>query len=124
MFQWLVVGLALALALWFLGARALRGADLQAFDSDRHGGAGSRRTRFSSGLALNDEHRAVIASLGGIAATLKGAPRAQHLGLLRNYMDNMTSNRVLDAKFNSVDADGVRAEWVLAPDADPTRRTR
>ena len=60
--QWIVIGLALALAIWFLGARALRGPDLQAFDDTRHGGAGSRRTRFSNGQNLNDEHRAVIAS--------------------------------------------------------------
>jgi acetyl esterase/lipase len=61
--------------------------------------------------------------MSGIAATLKGAPRAKHLALLRNYMDNMAAGHLLDARFTPVDAGGVRAEWVLAPGADPTRRT-
>jgi monoterpene epsilon-lactone hydrolase len=121
--QWIFVGLVLVLAIWFLGAWALRGVDLQAFDSNRHGGAGSKRARFSSGAALNDEHRAVIAAMGGIASTLKGAPRSRHLKLLRNYMDTMAADQVLDARFTPVDANGVRAEWVLAPGADPARRT-
>ena len=120
---WILFAVLLALAIWFVGARALRGADLQAFDGTQHGGAGSRRTRFSSGTSPNDEHRAVIASMGGIAATLKGVPHSQHLGLLRNYMDGMTADQVFEARFIPVDAGGVRAEWVLAPGADPARRT-
>lgn len=123
MIQWIVIGVALLLVIWFLGARVLRGVDLQAFDGVQHGGAGSRRTRFSTGPSLNDEHRAVIASLGGIAATLKGTPRAKHLDLLRQYMDNMTAGRVFDAQFTPVDAGGVRGEWALVPGADTRRRT-
>ena len=120
---WILLAVTVALVIWFLGARALRGTDLQPFDGHRHGGAGSQRARFSNGPTLNDEHRAVIASMSGIAATLKGAPRAKHLALLRNYMDNMAAGHLLDARFTPVDAGGVRAEWVLAPGADPTRRT-
>jgi acetyl esterase/lipase len=120
---WILLAVALALAIWFIGARTLRGPDLQAFDGVQHGGAGSRRTQFSNGPTPNDEHRAVIASMGNIAATLKGTPHAQHTGLLRNYMDNMTAGRDFDARFVTVDAGGVAAEWVLAPGADPARRT-
>jgi acetyl esterase/lipase len=120
---WILLAVAVALVIWFLGARALRGTDLQPFDGHRHGGAGSQRARFSNGPTLNDEHRSVIASMSGIAATLKGAPRAKHLALLRNYMDNMAAGHLLDARFTPVNAGGVRAEWVLAPGADPTRRT-
>jgi acetyl esterase/lipase len=120
---WILIAVALALVIWFVGARALRGADLQVFDGARHGGAGSRRTRFSNGPTLNDEHRAVIASMGGIAATLKATPHSQHTGLLRNYMDSMTAGRVFDARFIPVAAAGVPAEWVLAPGADSSRRT-
>jgi acetyl esterase/lipase len=123
MIEWVLVGLVLILVIWFVGARYLRGANLQAFDSDRHDGAGSRRTRFSTGPSTNEEHRAVMSALGGIAATLKGTSRAQHVSLLRDFMDNMTADRVLDAQFSPVDAGGVRAEWVLAPGADSRRRT-
>jgi acetyl esterase/lipase len=121
--QWIFIGLVLALAIGWVGAWALRGPDWTAFDSHRHGGAGSKRTRFNSGTSLNDEHRAVMASLGGISAKLKSTPRAQHLGLLRDYMENMTVGRVFDAQFIPVDAGGVAAEWVLAPGADSSRRT-
>ena len=120
---WILLAVALVLVVWFVGARALRGPDWQTFDGVRHGGAGTLRTRFSSGPTPNDEHRAVIASMGNIAATLKGTPHAQHVGLLRNYMDNMTAGREFDARFVPVDAGGVAAEWVLAPGADPARRT-
>lgn len=120
---WILFAVVLVLAIWFVGARALRGPDLQAFDGLQHDGAGTRRTRFSSGPTPNDEHRAVIASMGNIAATLKATPHSQHTGLLRNYMDNMTAGRAFEARFVQVDAGGVPAEWVLAPGADPTRRT-
>jgi monoterpene epsilon-lactone hydrolase len=120
---WILFVVVLVMAIWFIGARALRGPDWQTFDGVRHGGAGTLRARFSSGPTLNDEHRAVIASMGGIAATLKGTPHSQHTGLLRNYMDNMTAGRAFDARFVQVDAGGVPAEWVLAPGADPARRT-
>ena len=123
MIQWIFACLALVLVIWFVGARYLRGADLKAFDSAQHGGAGSRRTRFTTGASMNDEHRAVITALSGIAATLKGTPRAQHVRLLRTFMDNMTADRVLVAQFAPVDAGGVRAEWVLVPGADSRRRT-
>jgi acetyl esterase/lipase len=121
--QWILIAVALLVAIWFVGAWLLRGPDLRAFDNGANGSPQPHRKRFSSGPEQNDEHRAVIASLGGIAATLKGTPRAQHLGLLRDYMDNMSGERVFDAQFVPVDAAGVAAEWVLAPGADSTRRT-
>ena len=116
----LVLALMLALAIWLVGARYVRGPDLQAFDNPADG---SPRQRFSSGPTLNDEHRAVIASLGGITATVKNTPRRQHLRVLRDYIDNFSADRVFDAQFVPVDAGGVKAEWVLAPGADSTRRT-
>jgi acetyl esterase/lipase len=96
---------------------------LRAFDKPPGNNADPLRQRFSSGPAPNDEHRAVIASLAGIAATLKGAPRGKHLGLLRTYMDNLGAARSFDAQFVPVDAGGVPAEWVLASGADCNRRT-
>nr|WP_295782711.1 alpha/beta hydrolase [Rhodoferax sp.] len=120
MTAWIVIGLVAALAIWFVGAWHVRGPDLQAFDTLADG---RPRQRFSSGPTLNDEHRAVIASLGGITAIVKNTPRLQHLRVLRNYIDNFSADRVFDAQFVPVDAGGVKAEWVLAPGADSTRRT-
>jgi acetyl esterase/lipase len=118
-----LIALTVALVIWFAGARYVRGADLSLFDNVGRDQPQPSRQRFSSGAAQNAEHRAVIASLGGIAGTLKGTPRAKHLDLLRNYMDNLFAHRTFDAQFITVDAGGVAAEWVLAPGADPTRRT-
>lgn len=120
---WILIALTLALAIWFAGAWYVRGPDLSLFDNVGRDQPHPSRQRFSSGAAQNAEHRAVIATLGGIAATLKGTPHRQHLGLLRHYMDNLFAHRTFDAQFIPVDAGGVAAEWVLAPGADPTRRT-
>lgn len=121
---WISLALVLGLAVvWFGGARLLRGQDLQAFDAAQHLGAGTQRQRFSNSEGLNGEHHAVLASLGGITTALKGTPRSQHLGVLRNYMDNMAAGRVFETQFVAVDAGGVPAEWVLAPGADSGRRT-
>ncbi len=120
---WILFAAALIVAIWFAGAWYLRGADLSLFDNAGRDQPQPSRQRFSNGPAQNDEHRAVVASLGGIAGTLKGTPRSRHLGLLRDYMDNLFAHRSFDAQFIPVDAGDVAAEWVLAPGADPTRRT-
>ena len=116
---WMVGAMALGLVVWLGGAwYVLRDADLSAFDD-----APVPRQRFSSGPSLNDEHRAVIASLSGITVAIHNTPRRQHLRVLREYIDNFSTNRVFDAQFNPLDAGGVPAEWVIAPGADGSRRT-
>lgn len=122
MVLWILIALTVALAIWFAGAWYVRGPDLGLFDSVGPDQPPPRQ-RFSTGATQNDEHRAVVTSLGGISTTLKGAPFRRHLALLRDYMDNMFANRSFDAQFIPVDAGGVAAEWVLPPGADPTRRT-
>jgi acetyl esterase/lipase len=54
---------------------------------------------------------------------LQGTPMREHTAVLRKYMDEIFADRRLDARFVPVDAGGVPAEWVLAPGADPARRT-
>jgi len=111
--------LAAATALWFVGAYYLRGKDLSAFDAPES----EARQRFSVGDRLNDEHRAVIATLAGINQAMKGVPRAERLARLRTHMDNLFASQPLAARFIPVDAGGVPAEWVIAPGADSARRT-
>lgn len=120
---WLLIALALVLAIWFAGAWYVRGPDLRHFDTVDPGQAHPSRQYFSTGATQNDEHRAVIASLGGIRTALKGTPRRRHLALLRGYMDTMFAHRRFDAQFIPVDAGGVAAEWVLATGSDSARRT-
>ncbi len=117
--MWVEVGLIVVAGLgvlWAVAVLHLRGADLSAFDRDTG-------ERFSSGPEPGSEIRAVIATLGNGPELLRGVPRSQRTAVLRNYLDNMFAGREFDARFVPVDAGGVRGEWVLAPGADPQRRT-
>ena len=112
-----LVVIALAVGLYW------QGPNMRRYDAPAVGQAQPVRQHFSTGDAPNAEHRAVIAMLGGITAVVKGIPFSQQLGVLRTYMDNLMAHRVLNAQFTPVDVGGVAAEWVLAPGADPQRRT-
>ncbi|HMO49197.1 MAG TPA: alpha/beta hydrolase [Rubrivivax sp.] len=107
----LVVG-----GLWGVAVVWLRGENLQGLDQPTG-------ERFSNGDAPSPELQAVIVSLGGLKSVLEGVPLRQRNAVLRKTMDQMFADRPLDARFVPVDAGGVRAEWVLAPGADPARRT-
>ena len=107
--------LALVVAVWVIGAFYLQGADLSAFDQP----AGQR---YLIDAAPSEAHQAVVASLGGIATTLKSTPRSQHLPLLRHYMDNLFADSDPTTQVIAVNASGVPAEWVLAAGVDHRRR--
>lgn len=109
----ILVGLVAA---WAAARWSLRGADLSAFDQPTG-------ERFSHGDAPGAEIEAVIASLGGIQKVLRGVPLRQRNAVLRKYMDEIFAGRDLDVQVTPVDAGGVPGEWVLAPGADPARRT-
>jgi acetyl esterase/lipase len=113
-----VAGLALVsvLLVWAVARFHLRGADMSAFDRP----AGQR---FSRGDLPGPEIQAVITSLGGVRELLQGVPMRQRNAVLRQYMDHIFADRKLDACLTPVDCDGVPGEWVLAPGADPGRRT-
>lgn len=107
--------LILVTLLWSIAALYLQGPDLSDFDQEP-------RTSRNPGRALSAENAAVIASLGGIAAMLKNVPRRQHLALLRKYMDEVFEFTDTATRFSPVQANGVPAEWVLAPKVDSQRR--
>src|SRR5574340_647193 len=112
----LVAVLVVVGGVWAVAAFHLRGADLSAFD-------GQVGERFGRGDAPGPEVRAVIASLGGIAERLRGVPMRQRNHVLRRIMDEMFAGRALGVQLRPVDGEGVPGEWVLAPGADPRRRT-
>jgi epsilon-lactone hydrolase len=103
-------------ALWAVAAFRLRGADLSAFDRPTG-------ERMSGSAPPSAELGTVVASLGGIRGVLQGVPMRQHNAVLRKYMDGLFAGRELGVRIAAVDAGGVPAEWVLAPGADPRRRT-
>ncbi len=107
--------LALMALFWGVDRFYLRGPDLRAFDQP----AGERPP---PPAAPSVEHQAVVASLGGIAQTLKHTPKRQYIAVLREYMDNVFPLTETSTRFSAVNAAGVKAEWVLAPNADSQRR--
>jgi acetyl esterase/lipase len=108
--------LAVWAALWAVARFHLQGADLSDFD-------GATGERFGRGAVPSCEHRAVVASLGGVREALRGVPPWRHVAVLRRYMDEVFPYDRLPASFLPFETDGVRGEWVLAPGADPRRRT-
>jgi monoterpene epsilon-lactone hydrolase len=103
-------------AVWAVTRWHLRGADLSAFD-------GPVGERFSRTDLPSEEALAVVASLGGVGKLLRNTPIREHTATVRRYMDGLFADREFDARFVPVAAGGVPAEWVLAPGADPARRT-
>ncbi|MBL0087524.1 MAG: alpha/beta hydrolase [Ideonella sp.] len=101
---------------WALARFRLQGLDLSSFDlvTGEH---------FNSGASPSDEHRAVVASLKGLREALRGVPVWRHIAVLRRYMDELFPHDRLNASFTPIEAADVRGEWVLAPGADPRRRT-
>ncbi len=112
----ILLGLLVLIAvIWMITLFYLRGPDLGAFDQP----VGQR---LSIGETHSEEHKVVVASLDGIAKNLKGTPRRQYIPVLRNYMDTLFPEDDPATQFMSVDAAGVKAEWVLAPNVDSQRR--
>ena len=106
----LVVG-----GLWAVAVVWLRGEALQGLDQPTG-------ERFSNGDGPSPQLHAVLVRLGGMSTLLKGVPLRQRNAVLRKYMDELFTDRALDARFAPADAGGVPAEWVMAPGADPARR--
>ena len=75
--------LLLALTVWAIGRFYLRGEDLIAYDEPR-------LAPRSSGPDLNDEHRAVHASLTSSGDAMNRLSRKERLKFIRDYMDGMS----------------------------------
>lgn len=93
----------------------LRGPSLNQFDAPSG-------QRFTGGDTPSDEHDAVVASLQVGTGSIQRAPYRQRLALMREYMDGISDGLELAATITPVNVDGIPAEWVLAPGADPARR--
>ena len=68
------------------------------------------------------ELRAVHRTLRSINTKISSDGRKQNLSGARKAIDAMTDGRDYPSEFLPVDADGIPAEWVLAPGADANRR--
>jgi acetyl esterase/lipase len=77
---------------------------------------------FDLGHEPSEGHDAVLASLELGMSSMRKAPMKQRLGMMREYMDNMSTGLEFAGTITPADASGVPAEWVQAPGSDPSRR--
>lgn len=106
----LLLGVAFLLTRYYL-----RGPDLSHYDSP----AGQRMTRRSE---PSEGHSAVLQALAELGGPVQGASGKARIVALRETMDRVGLQRPFNATVTPVSVDGVPGEWVVAPQADPSRR--
>lgn len=110
-----VVACMLAVTRW------LRGADMRQWDSAPGAAAEERIAPRADGTP--PDQRAVLATLERLLADVTSVAYAARVPRMRAAMDRLMQGRAFACRFVAADAAGVGAEWVLAPGADPARRT-
>lgn len=113
--SWLLALLVVLTVIALVTRYHLNGEDLSHFDQPLG-------QQFDARHEPSEEHDKVLASLAIGAEPIRKEPRRKQLGLMRKYLDGMSDNLDLPATFTAVDADGVPAEWVVAPGTDSQRR--
>jgi len=116
---WLSAALAL-LALWLLWRLRVRRLARQALGDPSAARASTRDT-------ASDANQEVLRLVADFGRQTRSVPARQRLAALREGMDTFAvgeSRRPdeLGVRVQEANVDGVSAEWVLAPDADPNRR--
>lgn len=104
-------------ALWLFTRLYLRGPSLQRFDQPATANVHAADEPPSAALAE------VLELLGGISAVQQGQSWRARLMMLRERLDTLGDEVVLDdIEIRPVRAGGVSAEWVIARGAEPGRR--
>lgn len=118
--MWFVLGLLfIVFCFWALGLWLRRTEDLTTYDQslDSHG-----CESFSDPDGPSMEHRQAASDIQAMGGQVKGLSRKEMLRFTRAFMENMPSGKEFSCEFVPVDVNGVRAEWVLAPGVDTSRR--
>ncbi|PWF47832.1 alpha/beta hydrolase fold domain-containing protein [Massilia glaciei] len=108
--------LAIIVALWAIPMLFMRGPSLAQFDTDKG-------ERFASARAPSAELPAALARLGKIGEAVRELPKERRLAAMRKQIDRMFADRTPRATITRLAGGPVAGEWVLAPGADPARRT-
>jgi len=117
----IIFSLTLLLVLcWVIAKFVLTGADHSQFDLS----ASQDNYHIFDDHPDDVEHRKAL--LGTIAAVREKAigTRSLKKGLrvIRDFADNLSSDLESDCEFRAIDANGVSAEWTIAPNADTNTR--
>jgi monoterpene epsilon-lactone hydrolase len=110
----LIIIAFIALGLWFRS-----GEDLTAWDQPPEPAACDF---FSRPGGASQEHQEVARQIHAQGLELNKTPLKTRLPLMREFMDSLAEGRQFNTEFVPANADEVPAEWVLAPNADATRR--
>ena len=115
----LITVLLLILLFWVLGLWFRKGEDLTAWDHPLEPGAGES---FARPDGPSPRHEEVAREIHAQGMDLNQTPFRQRLARMREFMDSLPDGREFNAEFVAADAAGVRAEWVLPPAVDASRR--
>ena len=111
---------AVTAVIWVITAVFLSAPDHSGFDEPQH-------DLFFDPSNVSADNAKVLRLVNEMQDQLRGVSKAKRLFKLRcifdeGFTDSPNEAEPLGVEISSVDAGGVGAEWVVAPDADPDRR--
>lgn len=113
--DWMVLLTVLVGLLWATTRFYLRGQDLSRFETPS-GEIMYPRAKPSQG------HQSVLAFLNEFLTDLKKKPLRKQLAVMRSKFDDLGEGKQGICEIKPDSANGVKGEWVLAPNVDPTKR--
>jgi monoterpene epsilon-lactone hydrolase len=116
--SYLIAVIVILVILWAISAFFLKGEDLSPFDRPIEGATQS----FPGHEGPSKGHWEAVTAIEQFGLDAMGLGRKQRLAYMRKFMDDMGCQREYSTEFVPVDADGIPAEWVLAPGSDSSRR--
>lgn len=116
-----ILGVILALGglLWLSSVILFTGEDLSRWDSSEESDAWQS---FPGHEGPSDGHWEAVAAVEQMGQQAMALSRKERLTVMRKYLNDMGRRTDYASTFTPVSADGVPAEWVIAPGADPDRR--
>ncbi len=110
------LGIAAFIAVvWLIAALALNSKDHSEYDSPRHPSTGTQASESA-------EHQAAAKVIAAGFAEPPQVKGKEMLHLMRKQMDERGEAAQINSEVRPVDAGGVSAEWVIAPNANPACR--
>ncbi len=105
--------------LWLVAIAFMRGENLGEFD--RADDSDAVRS-FAGRNGPSEEHGKIVESIRVFGDQARRMSKKEQLDSMRRFLEDLSEGREYASDFVPVDADGIPAEWVLAPGADPLKR--
>ena len=114
----IVIGVAIITMIaivWLTAMFALNSKDHSEYDSPQHPSTGTRTSESA-------EHEAPAKAIAAAFAEPPPAKGKEMLDMMRKHLDERGEAAQINSEVRPVDAGGVSAEWVIAPNDNPARR--